>query len=100
MTESLPERIRKLLGALHPLELSIADESDQHAGHPGARDGGGHFRLRMVSPDFDGLSRVQRHRLVYDCLADLMPRQIHALAMILLSPEEAVSAGAHSPPRK
>jgi len=100
MNEAMIERIRTLLAGLHPLELKIVDESDRHAGHPGARDGGGHFRLQMVSPDFAGLSRVQRHRLVYDCLTDLMPRQIHALAMILLSPEEAASAGAHSPPRK
>lgn len=94
------ERIRRLLAPLHPLELQIEDESARHAGHPGARDGGGHYRLRLVSPAFPGLSRLQRHRLVYDCLDNLMPREIHALAMILLSPEEAASAGTHPPSGK
>jgi BolA protein len=100
MAEVTIERIRDLLVALHPIELQIEDESAQHAGHPGARAGGGHFRLRMISPDFPGLSRVQRHRLVYDCLGSLMPGQIHALAMTLLSPDEAAAAGAHPPTRK
>jgi BolA family transcriptional regulator, general stress-responsive regulator len=100
MAETLAERIKGLLSALRPLELAVVDESSLHAGHPGARSGGGHFRVRLVSPEFAGLSRIQRHRLVYDCLADLMPSDIHALAMILLSPEEAASAGTHSPPRK
>lgn len=94
------ERIRHLLAPLHPLELQIEDESARHAGHPGARDGGGHYKLRLVSPDFPGLSRLQRHRLVYDCLDNLMPREIHALAMSLLSPEEAASAGVHPPSRE
>jgi BolA family transcriptional regulator, general stress-responsive regulator len=100
MDEPLADRIGRLLGRLHPLDLEVLDESHQHAGHPGARDGGGHFRVRLVSGEFSGLSRIQRHRLVYDCLADLMPRDIHALAMILLTPEEAAPAGTHSPPRK
>ncbi len=94
------ERIRHLLAPLHPLELQIEDESARHAGHPGARDGGGHYRLRLVSPDFPGLSRLQRHRLVYHCLDNLMPRDIHALAMTLLSPAEAASAGTLPPSRE
>jgi BolA family transcriptional regulator, general stress-responsive regulator len=100
MDEPTTERIVRLLGRLEPLELKVADESSQHAGHPGAREGGGHFRIRLVSAAFAGLSRIQRHRLVYHCLADLMPRDVHALAMILLSPDEAAPAGTHSPPRK
>ncbi len=94
------EQIRALLAPLHPLTLEVEDQSSRHAGHAGARDGGAHFRLLLISPDFPGLSRVQRHRLVYDCLAHLMPRPIHALAMTLLSPEEAASAGSHSLPRE
>jgi BolA protein len=97
MAEAIIERIRSLLEPLEPLELQVEDESDRHTGHPGARDGAGHYRLRLVSPHFPGLTRLQRHRLVYDCLDSLIPRQIHALAMTLLSPEEAASAGSHPP---
>jgi BolA protein len=100
MADDPIDRIRNLLAPLQPLELQIEDESDRHAGHPGARDGGGHYRLRLVSPRFPGLTRLQRHRLVYDCLDSLMPRQIHALAMTLLSPEEAASAGSQPPSRE
>ena len=100
MAEGTIERIRGLLAALEPVELQIEDESDRHAGHPGARQGGGHYRLRMVSPRFPGLTRLQRHRLVYDCLDVLMSGQIHALAMTLLSPEEAASAVSHPPSRE
>jgi BolA protein len=68
--------------------LSIEDESALHAGHEGAKSGGGHFRLCIISPDFTGLSRVQRHRLVYDALHELMVRDIHALAIDARSPAE------------
>jgi BolA protein len=100
MAEAVIDRIRKLLAPLEPLELQIEDESAQHAGHPGAREGGGHYRLRLVSPRFPGLTRLQRHRLVYDCVDILMPGEIHALAMTLLSPDEAASAISHPPSRK
>ncbi len=100
MAEATIDRMRTLLAALQPVELQIEDESASHAGHPGARQGGGHYRLRLVSPRFPGLTRLQRHRLVYDCLDSLMPGQIHALAMNLLSPEEAGSAVSHPPSRK
>jgi BolA protein len=93
-------QIRDLLRPLEPLELQIEDESAQHAGHPGALAGGGHYRLRLVSPRFPGLTRLQRHRLVYDCLVSLMPGRIHALAMTLLSPTEAASAISHPPSRE
>jgi len=72
-----------------PLECQIEDESALHAGHAGAASGGGHFRLRMVSARFEGLGKVGRHRLVYDCLRELMQKEIHALAMTLLTPSEA-----------
>jgi BolA protein len=88
------DRIRQRLGSLEPLELQLDDESALHAGHEGARSGGGHYRLRLVSPRFSGLSRVARHRLVYDALDSLMRREVHALAMTLLSPEEASGAAA------
>src|ERR1700756_2402725 len=98
--EATIDRIKDLLGPLEPLELQIEDESERHAGHPGARAGGGHYALRLVSPRFPGLTRLQRHRLVYDCFVYLMPGEIHALGMDLLSPKEAASAGSHPPSRE
>ena len=85
-----PERIHALLSAgLEPLECVIDDESHLHAGHAGAASGGGHYRLRLVSARFEGLGKVARHRLVYDCLREMMTKEIHALAMTLLTPDEA-----------
>lgn len=87
------ERIRALLQAsLDPLECVIEDESHLHAGHAGAASGGGHYRLKMVSARFGGLSKLSRHRLVYDCLREMMQKEIHALAMTLLTPDEAQSS--------
>lgn len=81
----------RLRAAFEPAELSLLDESHLHAGHAGAQSGGGHYRLRLVSRKFEDLSKLARHRLVYDALHDLMKRDIHALAMTLQSPEEAQS---------
>lgn len=77
-----------LRAALAPLALQVQDDSHLHAGHAGAREGR-HFSVRLVSPRFDGLSRLARHRLVYDALAAWMPHGIHALALTTLSPAEA-----------
>jgi BolA protein len=89
MPEGTVERIRERLAVLAPIEIEIEDESAKHAGHPGAASGGGHYRLRVISARFSGESRIGRHRLVYDALSDLMQREIHALALILLAPGEA-----------
>jgi BolA protein len=67
--------------ALEPASLEILDESHLHAGHEGARDGRGHFRIRIASPKFEGLRPLQRHRLVYEALGDLMETDIHAAAI-------------------
>ncbi len=75
--------------SFEPLECQVEDESALHAGHAGAASGGGHYRLRLVSARFEGLGKVGRHRLVYDCLRELMQKEIHALAMTLLTPAEA-----------
>ena len=83
------ERITTLLQDLSPLSCQVEDESALHAGHAGAASGGGHFRLHLVSSRFEGLNRVSRHRLVYDCLGKLMKTEIHALALTLLTPAEA-----------
>ncbi len=77
-----------LNAAFAPDVLQIDDDSAWHAGHAGAAGGGGHFSLRMISRVFIGQSRLQRQRLVYDRLADLMKRDVHALSMILLAPDE------------
>ena len=83
------ERITTLLQDLSPLSCQVEDESALHAGHAGAASGGGHYRLHLVSSRFEGLNRVSRNRLVYDCLGNLMKTEIHALALTLLTPAEA-----------
>jgi BolA protein len=99
MPEGTVERMRGRLAALAPVEISIEDDSARHAGHAGAASGGGHYNLRLVSPRFEGKSRLERHRLVYDAVADLMQREIHALAMVLLAPDETErGAGVSNPP--
>jgi len=85
--EDLAARIRARLRELEPLELHIEDQSAAHAGHAGSL-AGAHLRLRMVCAAFQGLSRVQRHRLIYERLAPLMTGQIHALTMSLQAPGE------------
>lgn len=66
---------------LQPTELTISDDSHRHVGHAGARDGRGHFSVRIISPVFDGLTPLARHRAVYAALGDLMQTDIHALAI-------------------
>ena len=89
MPEGTVERLRELLQALEPQELAIDDDSHKHAGHPGAASGGGHYRLRLVSRRFEGLTPLARHRLVYDSLGQMMLREVHALSMLLQTPGEA-----------
>lgn len=87
------ERIRGLLAqALHAQSIELVDESHRHAGHAGARDGRGHFQVRIVSEDFAGLRPLQRHQLVYRCLGTLMQTDIHALSITALTPQEAQGA--------
>lgn len=81
-------RMRELLATLEPESLEILDESAQHAGHEGARGGGGHYQLTIVSPRFAGQPVTTRHRMVYGALAELMPREIHALSIKALTPDE------------
>ncbi len=66
---------------LQPTELAISDDSHRHVGHAGARDGRGHFSIRIISSSFDGLTPLARHRAVYAALGDLMQTDIHALAI-------------------
>jgi BolA protein len=85
---SLAEIERRLREQLAPSVLELRDDSASHAGHAGAREGG-HYELRIVSARFAGLSRVARHRLVYDSLAGLMQQGIHALSIDAKAPQEA-----------
>lgn len=71
----------RLESQLHPIDLEITDDSHRHVGHAGARDGRGHFSIRIVSPAFDGLTPLARHRAVYAALGELMETDIHALAI-------------------
>lgn len=77
-----------LRAALEPSALAVIDDSHQHIGHAGAKEGG-HYTVRITSARFAGLPRVARHRLVYDALRPLMPGGIHALAIDARAPDEA-----------
>ena len=89
LVSSRAERIRDLLNAaLAPSVLELTDESALHAGHAGAASGGSHFRVKIVSPRFEGQRLVMRHRLVYDSVHDMMHTEIHALAITALAPSE------------
>lgn len=84
------ERIRaKLAQALPGAAIQLIDDSHHHAGHAGARDGRGHFRVHIVAGAFAGLRPLQRHQLVYRALDELMRSDIHALSITALTPEEA-----------
>ncbi len=85
---STADLIRLRLQALEPESIVLEDESAQHKGHAGAASGGGHFRLTLVSPKFRNLSTLARHRLVYEAMGELMQREIHALSITALTPEE------------
>lgn len=89
MTSERVARIRERLeAALSPEMLEIDDESHKHVGHAGARDGRGHFACTIVSAAFEGTSPLERHRMVYDALGDLMLSDIHALTIRAYSPEQ------------
>jgi BolA protein len=81
--------VSDLRQALHTDQVELIDDSHLHAGHAGARDGRGHFRVRVVSADFAGLRTLQRHQLVYRSLGELMQTDIHALSITALTPDEA-----------
>lgn len=85
------ERIRaRITDALAPQQLDVIDESHKHVGHEGARDGRGHFRVRVVAEAFRGKPPLARHRMVYEAVGDLMQTDIHALAIEARAPEDAV----------
>ena len=81
-------RMRARLAVLEPTVLEIIDESHKHAGHAGARGGGGHYVLNIVSAQFSGNNTVARHRMIYSALGDMMKREIHALTIQANAPDE------------
>ena len=87
MTDRVALIDARLRRALAPEEMQISDDSAAHAGHPGAREGG-HFRVLIVSRAFAGKSLLERHRLVYSAVQDLLPGEIHALSIKALTPQE------------
>jgi len=86
--ERLREIKQRLNEAFAPETLGVEDESHLHEGHEGARDGRGHFRVLIISEAFADRSLLDRHRMVYKALGDLMRTDIHALAIDAWSPQE------------
>jgi BolA family transcriptional regulator, general stress-responsive regulator len=85
---STADLINERLASLGAENIEIYDDSEEHAGHAGAREGGGHFQVLIVAEAFEGLSRVLRHRMVYDAIGPLMQGPIHALAIRAYTPDE------------
>ncbi len=86
---NVAQNIEQALAALKPSRLELIDDSALHAGHVGAKGGGGHYRLTIVSDHFSGKSTIARHRMVYAALGPMMRQQIHALAIRAYAPGEA-----------
>ena len=82
------DEIRERLSDLEPVSIDIRDDSALHAGHEGAKGGGGHYHVRIVSERFAGMNTLARHRMVYDTVGDMMKREIHALAIEAKTPAE------------
>lgn len=82
------ELIEEKLAMLSPDSVELIDDSEQHAGHAGAKGGGGHFQLIIVSPLFEGKSAQARHRMVHAALGTLLEREIHALTIKAYTPDE------------
>ena len=89
------ERVRaietKLTDAFAPVTLQVKDQSHLHAGHEGAKGGGGHFQVTIVSTAFEGLQSLQRHRMVFSALGSMMDTDIHALRITASTPAEIES---------
>lgn len=89
MTIDRAKEIERLLTlSFAPSELQVKDQSHLHAGHAGAKEGKGHFEVKIVSDKFDGQGRLTRHRMVYDALGTLMDTDIHALRINAISPSD------------
>jgi BolA protein len=88
MSEKRMKLIRESLEKLRPSYVDIEDEGHLHIGHAGAKSGG-HFKLNIVSESFKDKSTIERHRIIYKCLSDLMNTEIHAISIKAKSKDEA-----------
>jgi BolA protein len=83
------EMLRRLNSALSPSRIELVDDSEQHRGHGGYNpEGESHFSLGIESPAFAGKSRVERQRMIYNALGDLMKQRVHALSIRAIAPGE------------
>ena len=80
---------QRLQSGLSPEKLDITDDSHLHVGHAGAEGGAGHYSVHIIAQKFTGLNRIKRHQLVYACVTDMMPDQIHALSIEAFTAAEA-----------
>lgn len=87
-TSDIEALFREQLAGLKPIRLAVIDDSALHAGHAGARNGGGHYRLLIVAEAFAGQTTVKRHRMVFGALGELMRSKIHALSIQAMTPDE------------
>ena len=85
---SIIRTIKQKLTFLSPEKIEIIDESRKHIGHEGAKNGGGHFLLTIVSGNFYKKSTIERHRIIYDALGEMVGRDIHALSIKAYTPKE------------
>ena len=88
MSDTAGEIETRLRQALEPEQFDLRDDSAKHVGHPGATSGGGHYHVKLVSAAFAGKSLVERHRMVYEALGDMMGSAIHALGLETRTPDE------------
>ena len=88
MTEERMQMIKDGLARLEPLDMHIEDEGHLHVGHAGSKSGG-HFKLYIVSEHFKDMSNINRHKLIYKTLSDLMRTDIHALSIVAKAPDES-----------
>jgi BolA protein len=82
------DQMRSMLAVLQPTQIEIIDDSHKHAGHEGARSGGGHYSLHIVTAQFEGKATLARHRMIYSALGDMMKQEIHALNIHAYTPQE------------
>jgi BolA protein len=88
MSERVKTIEKLLIDAFAPSEVLVKDQSHLHAGHAGAKEGKGHFDVKIVSEEFTGQSRINRHRMVYDALGSFMQSDVHALRINAISPTD------------
>lgn len=86
--ERVAEIRRRLVAAFEPTGLKVTDDSHRHVGHEGARDGRGHFSVAITAGAFAGKKPLERHRMVYDALGEMMQADIHALSIAARAPGE------------